>query len=66
MTDHGILMKREMVRAYLADHKWMTRRTRNLGAINKNPSDWKLNGISEKGAFFTSISNSRLIVDILP
>ena len=40
MKLYGILMKGEMVRAYLAGHKWMTRRTRGLDVINKNPDDW--------------------------
>ena len=47
MTDHGILMKGEMVRAYLADRKWMTRRTRGLGKINKNPDAWEFLGFQE-------------------
>ncbi len=56
MKEHGILMKGEMVRAYLEGRKWMTRRTRGLDVINKRPNDWKLSELSEKGAFFTLIS----------
>lgn len=60
MADHGILMKGDMVRAYLEGRKWMTRRTRNLNAINKNPNDWDLKTVSEKGAFFISKSIPQL------
>lgn len=43
MKEYGILMSAPMVRAYLADLKTQTRRTRGLDLINENPDAWKFN-----------------------
>lgn len=52
MKEHGILMKGEMVRAYLEDRKWMTRRTRGLDFIDQNPDEWRCEGLSANGEVF--------------
>ena len=64
MTDHGILMKGEMVRAYFAGLKWMTRRTRGLDEINKNPDDWKFKGFNQtqRAIFLNQYSNREKLV----
>ena len=58
MSDHGILMKGEMIRAYLNSSKWMTRRTRGLDDINKNPDNWKFM------RFVETIKRKKTIEDI--
>ena len=40
MKEHGLLFCPEMIRAFLAGRKSMTRRTGGLEKINQNPDDW--------------------------
>lgn len=40
MKEVGILFQREMIQAYMAGRKRMTRRCRGLDEINKAPDDW--------------------------
>lgn len=66
----GILMKGEMIQAYLDGRKRMTRRTRGLDLINENPDDWKFTrfvetikrstGVITKHAEFQRISGPGL------
>ena len=51
---YGIIMSKPMVLAYLDNKKYMTRRTKGLNEINKNPDEWEFKGIFEWGAIFSS------------
>lgn len=49
MKETGILFSGPMVNAILADKKWVTRRTRGLDVINRNPDSWSLSGAKITG-----------------
>ena len=50
MAERGILFKPEMVRARLSGVKTMTRRTRGLEVLNRDPGAWTYHGTDDEGA----------------
>lgn len=66
---HGIMLKPEMIRAYLKGVKTQTRRIKNLDRVNKNPDEWKFVEMlpEENRAIFQNLEDQRLFYSgILP
>ena len=51
---YGVMMKAEMIRAYLAGLKTQTRRMKGLELINQEPDKWELKQIANGHVLFTN------------